>query len=95
MPKILLIKFLSTSVEKYENSAEEFTAFNKSLTETNSGAAALAVLMDQYNLNTSDFIDENGGKSLVSMILNGKRQLNWRYIRNLSEKFNVPTQVFI
>lgn len=91
----LLINLLSMSIEKYENSAEEFTAFNKSLTETNSGAAALAVLMDQYNLNTTDFIDEIGGKSLVSMILNGKRQLNLRHIRNLSERFNVPAQVFI
>ena len=59
---ILLIKFLSMSIDKYENSADEFTAFNKSLTETNSGAAALAVLMEQYNLNTTDFINEIGGK---------------------------------
>ncbi len=32
--------------------------------------------MDQHQLNTTDFQDEIGGKSMVLMILNGSRQLN-------------------
>jgi HTH-type transcriptional regulator/antitoxin HigA len=90
-----LIELLSTSIEKYENEAEEFVEFNQRLSELNSGVAALSVLMDQHKLNTTDFRNEIGGKSLVSMILNGKRALNIGHIRRLAERFNVPVQVFV
>lgn len=59
-----LIDMLSISIEKYENSAPEFSAFNDSLKTLNSGVAALAVLMDQHNLNTTDFENEIGKKAL-------------------------------
>jgi HTH-type transcriptional regulator/antitoxin HigA len=90
-----LIDMLCISIEKYEDSAEEFKDFNDRLKQLNSGVAALSVLMDQHNLNTTDFENEIGKKSLVSLILNEKRPLNLNHIRKLSERFNVPPQVFI
>lgn len=90
-----LIDMLCISIDKYENSAEEFKGFNDRLKQLNSGVAALSVLMDQHKLNTTDFENEIGKKSLVSLILNEKRPLNLNHIRKLSERFNVPPQVFI
>lgn len=90
-----LIDMLCISIEKYENTAEEFKGFNDRLKQINSGVAALSILMDQHKLNTTDFENEIGKKSIVSMILNEKRPLNLNHIRKLSERFNVPPQVFI
>jgi HTH-type transcriptional regulator/antitoxin HigA len=90
-----LIDMLCISIEKYEDSAEEFKGFNERLKQMNSGVAALSVLMDQHKLNTTDFENEIGKKSLVSMILNEKRPLNLNHIRKLAERFNVPPQIFI
>ena len=90
-----LIDMLCVSIEKYEDLAEEFADFNERLKQLNSGVAALSMLMDQHNLNTTDFENEIGKKSLVSLILNEKRPLNLNHIRKLSERFNVPAQTFI
>ncbi len=90
-----LIDILCLSIEKYEDTAEEFKGFNDKLKQLNSGVAALSVLMDQHKLNTTDFENEIGKKSLVSLILNEKRPLNLNHIRKLSERFNVPPQTFI
>lgn len=90
-----LIDMLCVSIEKYEDTAEEFKGFNEKLKHLNSGVAALSVLMDQHKLNTTDFENEIGKKSLVSLILNEKRPLNLNHIRKLSERFNVPPQTFI
>jgi HTH-type transcriptional regulator/antitoxin HigA len=90
-----LIGVLSVSIERWENQAEEFKAFDAAVEAMDSGVAMLSVLMDQHGLNTTDFKDEIGGKSMVSMILNGTRQLNLGHIRKLSERFGVPAQLFI
>jgi HTH-type transcriptional regulator/antitoxin HigA len=90
-----LIDLLCISIEKYENSAHEFLIFNQGLSQINSGISTLAILMEQHNLNTTDFENEIGGKSLVSMILNEKRSLNLSHIRKLSERFHVSPQLFI
>lgn len=90
-----LIDLLCISIEKYEDSAVEFKAFNASLNNITSGVAALSVLIDQHNLKLDELKNEIGGKSLVSMILNDKRPLNLNHIRKLAERFNVPPQLFI
>lgn len=90
-----LIDILCISIEKYENTAPEFQRFNDELKQLNSGVAALSVLMEQHKLNTTDFENEIGKKSFVSLILNEKRPLNLNHIRKLSERFNVPPQIFI
>jgi len=89
-----LIDLLCISIEKYENNADEFLIFNQRLSQINSGISTLAILMEQHNLNTTDFENEIGGKSLVSMILNEKRSLNLNHIRKLSERFHVSPQLF-
>lgn len=90
-----LIELLSASIEKYEETAPELESFNEQLCELESGVAVLATLMDQHHLNTTDFQNEIGGKSLVSLILNGKRPLNLGHIKKLSKRFKLPPQVFI
>lgn len=57
------------------------------------GHEVLRFLMTEHQLTQSD-LPEIGAQSVVSDILNGKRQLNVRHIRALSERFNVPTDVF-
>ena len=51
-------------------------------------------LMEQHQLSQSD-LPEIGGQSVVSEVLSGKRELNVRQIRELSQRFNLPAGVFI
>lgn len=60
-----------------------------------SGLDILKFLMDQNDLKQKDLVGLLGGKSAVSDILNGKRPLNLKHIRNLSEKFNVKPATFV
>ncbi len=59
-----------------------------------SGVDVLRFLMDEHELTQSD-LPEVGSQGVVSEILNGKRELNVRQIRALSERFNVSTAVFV
>ena len=60
-----------------------------------SGIDVVRFLMDQNGLKQKDLIGILGGKSSVSEILHGKRLLNLRHIRALSDKFNVNPATFI
>ena len=60
-----------------------------------SGIDVVRFLMDQNGLEQKNLIGILGGKSSVSEILHGKRLLNLRHIRALSEKFNVNPATFI
>ncbi|WP_435275438.1 helix-turn-helix domain-containing protein [Psychrobium sp. nBUS_13] len=90
-----LIELLSLSIERWENESEEFSEFNANIESLDSGVSVLRVLMDQNKLNTTDFKNEIGGKSMVSMILNNKRNLTLEHIKALSNRFGVPPQLFI
>lgn len=90
-----LIEILALSIEKWEEKSEEFSAFNTQLSALDNGVSVLKVLMHQHKLNTSDFKDEIGGKSMVSMILNNKRKLSLDHIKALSNRFSLPPQLFI
>lgn len=57
------------------------------------GAEVLRYLMQEHQLAQSD-LPEIGAQSVVSEVLSGRRQLNVRHIRALSERFNVPADVF-
>lgn len=57
------------------------------------GRTALAFLMEQHQLGQSD-LPEVAPQSVISEILNGKRQLNIRHIKALSERFNVSADTF-
>ena len=50
--------------------------------------------MSQYHLKGEDLKNEIGSKSLVSMILNGKRKLTTEHIQALSNRFNISPSLF-
>jgi HTH-type transcriptional regulator/antitoxin HigA len=58
-----------------------------------SGVEVLRYLMQEHGLSQGD-LPEVGTQSVISEILAGKRQLNVRHIRALSERFCVPADVF-
>jgi len=89
-----LIEILAFSIERWEDSAEEFIEFNSRNADLNGSVAVLRALMDQYQLNTTDFHEEIGGKSMVSMVLSGARQLNKEHIEALSNRFNISPALF-
>jgi HTH-type transcriptional regulator/antitoxin HigA len=59
-----------------------------------SSVAMIRFLMEQHDLTQSD-PPEIGTQGVVSEILRGKRELNIRQIKALSERFHVPSSVFI
>ena len=59
-----------------------------------SGAEVLGYLMREHRLSQSE-LPGVGPQSVVSEILSGKRQLNLRQIRWLSERFKVSVETFI
>lgn len=90
-----LIEILSLSIERWEDESEEFSEFNAKIESLDNGISVLRVLMEQHKLNTTDFKNEIGGKSMVSMILNNKRKLSLEHIKALSGRFCVSPQLFI
>lgn len=58
------------------------------------GASCIRFLMEQHGLKQSDLAPLLGGQSVVSAILAGKRELNIRQIRHLSERFHVSPAAF-
>lgn len=62
--------------------------------ENVSPLVTLRFLMEQHKLSQSD-LPEVGTQGVMSEILNGKRDLNVRQIKALSERFHVPPALFI
>ncbi len=54
----------------------------------------LHFLMDQHGLMQKDLVDVFGTPSIVSEVLNGKRELNKDHIKRLSERFRVSPELF-
>ncbi|TAK63475.1 MAG: helix-turn-helix domain-containing protein [Methylobacter sp.] len=50
--------------------------------------------VNQHNLTVSDLKEEIDSKSLVSMILNGKRNLTKDHINKLAKRLNINPAVF-
>ena len=82
-----LLDIVSKEIELYE-------AKNLSLPEAHP-TAVLAYLMSEHALKQSDLAEELGGQSIVSAILNGKRELNTRQVKALANRFNVSPAVFL
>ena len=59
-----------------------------------SDVEVLRYLMQEHRLSQAD-LPEVGAQSVISEILGGKRQLNLRQIRALSERFGVSADVFL
>lgn len=90
-----LIELLATSIERWEDRADEFSDFNKALAGVEPGIAVLKTLMTQYRLGMAD-LPELGSKSNVRKLLNaakGKR-LTRQHIEALSKRFAVSPALF-
>jgi HTH-type transcriptional regulator/antitoxin HigA len=72
---------------------EDFETEHHPLSEV-SGVQALKFLMEQHGLKQSD-LSEVGSQGVVSEILTGKRELNIRQVRALSERFGVSPATFV
>ena len=84
-PLMGLVEHLGDLVSAYEQKHHPMPASD--------GRTALTFLMEQHGLGQSD-LPEIGAQSVVSEILSGKRQLNVRHIRALSERFGVSPETF-
>ena len=56
---------------------------------------AIKIRMQELHLKQSDLVDEIGGKSRVSDILNRKRKLTVEMIRKLTNKLNLSAELLI
>ena len=54
----------------------------------------IVFLMEQHSLKQKDLTDVFGTSSIVSEVLNGKRELNKEQIRRLSQRFHVSPELF-
>jgi HTH-type transcriptional regulator/antitoxin HigA len=72
---------------------EDYEAKQHPLPEV-TGVQALKFLMEQHGLKQSD-LSEIGSQGVVSEILTGKRELNIRQVRALSERFGVSAATFV
>ena len=85
-PIMGLVDIVGDLIEDYETEQHP-------LPETN-GIDALKFLMEQHGLKQGD-LKEIGSQGVVSEILTGKRELNVRQVRALSERFGVSTATFL
>ena len=81
-----LLDTLGALIHAYEE--ERF-----SIPESDS-ADILRYLMEEHGLKQSD-LSEIGSQGVVSEILNGKRELNVRQMRELAKRFHVSPAVFL
>lgn len=87
-----LIEILSASIERWENSADEFIEFNKRIKSLDD-VDTLKLLMEQHGLGIAH-VPEIGSNTLVSKILNRKRNLTKNHIVALSKRFGVSPALF-
>ncbi|MCK9381058.1 MAG: helix-turn-helix domain-containing protein [Sulfuritalea sp.] len=85
-PAMGLVDIVGDLIEDYETE-------HHSLPEV-TGVQALRFLMEQHGLKQTDLC-EIGSQGVVSEILTGKRDLNVRQIRALSERFGVSPAIFV
>lgn len=91
---LVAIEALSNSIARYEEEAVSFTEFNNRTDSGDPAVATLKVLMVQHGLNTTDFKNEIGGKSMVSQVLNGGKRLTRDHIERLAKRFGISPALF-
>lgn len=79
-----MLDVLTTLVEAYEEKHFHISPPNP--------LEAIKFRMEQLGLKQSDLSEAMGGKNRVSEILNGKRELTVKMMRELHKKFNVPAE---
>lgn len=88
-----LIDMLSNAIERYESADEQIKEFVDEAQEIPNDIALLKTLMEQYGLTGND-LPEIGSKSMVSKVLNGKRDLSRPAIEKLCARFNLKPAMF-
>ena len=88
-----LVELLSASIEKYESQDDGLNEFIRESDETPMDIVMLRTLMNSYHLTGSD-LPEIGDKTMVSKVLNGKRQLTRNAIEALSARFGLRPAMF-
>jgi HTH-type transcriptional regulator/antitoxin HigA len=91
---LVAIEALSNAIARYEAEALSFSEFNQRGLGGDPAVSTLRVLMDQHNLNTTDFKNEIGGKSMVSQVLSGGKQLTRNHIERLAKRFGISPALF-
>jgi HTH-type transcriptional regulator/antitoxin HigA len=91
-PIMGLIDIVGDLVDDYEQQCNSLLKPHP-LPQTN-GVDALKFLMEQHKLKQADLC-EIGSQGVVSEILTGKRELNLRQVRALSERFGVSADTFL
>ena len=81
-----LIALLTVLIEKFEN--QYYPVLDVGPLDI------IRHLMEEHNLRQKDLVDVFGTESIVSDVLNGKREINKEHIRRLSERFKVSPAVF-
>jgi HTH-type transcriptional regulator/antitoxin HigA len=81
-----LIKAIANAAQEYET---EFL-----VEQQGSALLALKYLIKLHSIKQSE-LKEIGSQGVVSEVLNGKRSLTLRHVRELAKKFNVSPSVFI
>jgi HTH-type transcriptional regulator/antitoxin HigA len=81
-----LIALLTLLIEEFEN--RNYPVINVGPLDI------IRHLMEEHQLRQKDLMDVFGTESIVSDVLNGKRELNKDHIKRLSERFKVSPAVF-
>ena len=81
-----LIALLTVLVEEYEDKAYPVPQAGP--------VDVIRHLMQEHSLRQKDLVDVFGTESIVSDVLNGKRELAKEHIRRLSARFHVSPAVF-
>lgn len=90
-----LMDILSARITAYESTLPDIIVLHEELEAMDGGVAMLRVLIDQHKLTLSDFENEIGKKSMVSLILSGKRSLTLDHVRKLSARFGISPALFV
>jgi HTH-type transcriptional regulator/antitoxin HigA len=85
-PRYELIDTLGTLIRAYEEAHYPMPEV--------SSAEMLRFFMEEHGLTQAD-LPEIGSQGVVSELLNGKRELNIRQVRELARRFKVSPAVFI
>ena len=85
---------LASLADSLGNLIEEWESQHYAMPPAASGVEVLRFLMKENNIKQTE-LPEIGTQSVVSEVLNGKRQLNVNHISRLSARFGVPAGVFI
>lgn len=89
-----LITLLAGAIQRYESKQRDIQQYDVKAEALDDGIATLKLLMDNHHLKTSGFEKEIGKKALVSMILNGKRNLTKEHIEKLAARFSISPAHF-